>query len=386
MKFLEKINFKKIILTTIWILLGAGTTTLLVSGLYVKEAKRCTGVYIEILGVSNNFFIPPHDVLEIIQHSAGNNIKGKRINEFRLDVIEKELKKDVWISKAELYFDKNGLLNAEIIEKDPVARIFAIDGSSFYIDQSLNMLPLSNRHSARLPVFTNFPTTLKVLSKADSVLLGGIKLMSLYIQKDSFLMAMIDQVNIIEQNHFDLVPKMGDQLILFGDDKNIEEKFEKFKLFYKKIIPVYGWKKYNKIRLDFSGQIVASIKGLEDVKEDSLRTMAMMKAMADYSLRMSGDTTQTLVQDSSSNTTDITMILQSFQRDEVEEDATPIPAKKEVTSQTFLKDAKPNGILKKPEIKTVVKKKQEKTKPKKIVKATKNTKVKTNHKTVKKKK
>ena len=387
MKLLEKINFKKIILSTIWILLGAGTVALLVSGLYVKEAKRCTGLYIEILGVSNNFFIDKHDVLEIIQHSAGNKIKGKPINEFRLDVIERELKKDVWVSKAELYFDKNGLLKADIIEKDPVARIFAIDGNSFYIDQTLNILPLSSRHSARLPVFTNFPTSFKVMSKADSTLLKGIKQMSLYIQKDSFLMAMIDQVNIVEQNHFELIPKMGEQLILFGDDKNMEDKFEKFTLFYKKIIPIYGWKKYNKIRLDFSGQIVASIKGIEDVKADSLRTMAMMKAMADYSLRMAGDTTQTLVQDNAINTTDMTMILQSFSRDEVEDNATVIPQKIEMKVQEAPKAVKPNEIIAKPGIKSKeginkVQKSKEKTtnkKPAKIIKTSK-------HKSVRKKK
>ena len=329
---INKSKLKKIISLTMWILLGSGTIALLVSAIYVKDSKKCNGVSIEITGVSNNFFIDKKDVQDIIKSTVGNKINGKPIREFDLNKIEKELKKDVWISKADLYFDRNGVLKAEILEKEPIARVFSNDGNSFYIDDSINRLPLSNKHAARLPVFTNFSTSLKVMTKADSNLLRGIKQMSLYIQKDSFLMAMIDQVNIIGQNYFELIPKMGDQIVLFGDEKNMEKKFEKFKLFYKKIVPQYGWSKYNKIRLDYENQIVATIRGKEDVVADSLRTMAMMKALADYNLKMAADTTQTIVQDNDSNTTDVRMILKSFQREDVVESNVAIPENKTIAA------------------------------------------------------
>ena len=132
-------------------------------------------------------------------------------------------------------------------------------------------------------------------------------------------MAMIDQVNVIGQNHFELIPKLGDQIVLFGDEKDLEKKFQKFKLFYKKIVPEYGWKKYNKIKLYYDNQIVASIRGKEDVVADSLRTMAMMKAMAEYNLKMSADSNQSMIQDNASNTTDESLIIKSFQRDDIEE-------------------------------------------------------------------
>ena len=373
MKPINKSKFKKIISLAIWILLGSGTIALLVSAIYVKESKKCTGISIQITGVSNNFFIDKNDVQEIIKSTVGNKINGKPIREFDLNKIEKELKKDVWISKADLYFDRNGLLKADILEKEPIARVFSNDGSSFYIDDSINRLPLSNKHAARLPVFTNFSTSLKVMTKADSNLLRGIKQMSLFIQKDSFLMAMIDQVNIIGQNQYELIPKMGDQIVLFGDEKNMEKKFEKFKIFYKKIVPQYGWRKYSKIKLDYENQIVASIRGKEDVMADSLRTMAMMRAMAEYNLKMAGDTTQTILQDNATNTTSDSLISQSFQRDDLEETSGALPETKSVNAPNSLKldsTKKTNSVVKKANIvkaesktnskKEVVSKKQEK--------------------------
>ncbi|MBK6829167.1 MAG: hypothetical protein IPG86_20990 [Chitinophagaceae bacterium] len=60
-------------------------------------------------------------------------------------------------------------------EREPVARIFTSGGNTFYIDSSNTMLPLSEKFSARLPVFTGFPSEAKVLSKADSNLLNDIK-------------------------------------------------------------------------------------------------------------------------------------------------------------------------------------------------------------------
>jgi cell division protein FtsQ len=209
----------------------------------------------------------------------------------------------------------------KVEEKNPIARVFSNQGTSFYIDHSLNMLPLSKTHSARLPVFTNFPSALTVLSKADSALLNNIKDMSLYIQKDPFLMGMIDQVDITAKNKFELIPKLGDQIILFGEASNIEKKFDKLKLFYKNVISVKGWKKYSKVNLEFDNQIVASILGEAEQVADSLKTMKMLKEFAEYSASMSSDTSSKLQQDNDQNTVNESMILNSIARDDEPEES-----------------------------------------------------------------
>ena len=57
-------------------------------------------------------------------------------------------------------------------------------------------MPLSDKFSARLPVFTNFPVRENAFSKADSNLLTDIKDIGTYISEDPFWMAQIEQVDI----------------------------------------------------------------------------------------------------------------------------------------------------------------------------------------------
>ena len=80
--------------------------------------------------------------------------------------METELEKNVWIKTAELFFDNNEILQVTVQEREPVARVFTPRGTTFYIDNELAMLPLSEKFSARLPVFTNFPSDKKVLVKS----------------------------------------------------------------------------------------------------------------------------------------------------------------------------------------------------------------------------
>ena len=66
------------------------------------------------------------------------------------------------------------MLHISVEEKEPVARIFTTAGKSFYIDNEGEKMPLSDKMSARVPVFTNFPDK-KVFSTKDSILLNDIR-------------------------------------------------------------------------------------------------------------------------------------------------------------------------------------------------------------------
>jgi cell division protein FtsQ len=327
MMAIKNIPFKKILIASLWVMIGTGGLLLLISAMEKKSTELCSGYEINITGVNDHFFVNTQDIVKIIENVSGKGIKGKSVQQFPLSTIEKKLKNEPWISSAELFFDRNNKLIVQIEEKNPIARIFRQNGTSFYIDHKLNMLPKSGLKSARLPVFTGFPAVGNVLLPADSNLLKEIGELSLFIQKDSFMTAMLDQIDIRSDRTFSLIPKLGDQIILFGDAKNMEEKFKKLRLFYDKVIPIRGWNAYQQVNLQFKDQIVASIKGREEMVADSMKTINMLKAMADMAQRMSGDTSQSMVQDNAKNTTDVNLILESFARDDMPgDDGATVPA------------------------------------------------------------
>lgn len=323
MSVIKRYNIKNILLATFWIALGGATVFLLGASIKSKPAKHCKNIEITIHGVSNNFFVDKKDILEAIANAEGAVVIGKSVGSFNLQKLEATLKKNVWIKSAELFFDNNEVLQVTVEEREPIARVFTTTGATFYIDDELEILPLSEKFSARLPVFTNFPSDKKVLSKADSVLLNDVKTISEALQKDTFSMAMIEQVDITNQRGFEMIPKLGNQLIVFGDASDVDVKLEKLKLFYKEIMVKSSWNKYSVINVQYKNQVVAKRKGAEDIAADSMRTLQIMKFIADRAQQQANDSLQVIQQDNTRNTADSTMIQQSIQRDEMDEPVVP---------------------------------------------------------------
>ena len=223
--------------------------------------------------------------------------------------------------------------------RSPIARIFTTTAATFYIDNDLTILPLSDKFSARLPVFTNFPSDKKILSKADSSLLGDVKTISLALQKDSFSMAMVEQVDITAQRMFEMIPKIGNQLIVFGDATDVDAKLQKLKLFYKEIMVKAGWNNYSVINVQYKNQVVAKRKGAEDIAADSLRTLQIMQMLAAKAQQQANDSLQMIQPDNNRNTVDSTMIQQSIQRDDNDE-----PAATETSGQPAVQSTVPTVV------------------------------------------
>lgn len=312
----NKKNIIKFFTALLWLVVGAGCVTLLISAVRSKETKVCKGVEINITGVSNTFFIDKTDVYNIIKNFGGDSTQKKALASIDLGRIEKALEKDVWVKNAELYFDNNNFLKVSVEEREPIARLFTTTGSTFYIDSSCMMLPLSDKFSARLPVFTGFTSDAKILSQKDSSLLSSVKNISIKILADTFLMAMIDQIDIDANRSFELVPKLGKQRIVFGDATDADTKFTKLKLFYKDVITQSGWNRYSVINLQYKNQVVATIRGKEDVAADSLRTLELMKFIADDAARRSADSSQIFLPDTDRRGADSSLIQQSMERED----------------------------------------------------------------------
>ena len=104
-------------------------------------------------------------------------------------------------------------------------------------------------------MFTNFPTDVIVLSKADSNLIRDIRTISEFIGTDPFWMAQIDQVDIIAGRTFDLIPKLGNQVIHFGKAENYHEKFNNLLCFYRQVLSKKGWNQYSSVDVQFKGRL-----------------------------------------------------------------------------------------------------------------------------------
>jgi cell division protein FtsQ len=339
----KRYGIKNILLMALWICIGAGVAVLLVAAMRKKDAQHCKAVEVDIKGVNTNYFVDKADILNAIAAIAKGNPVGQSTGSFDLKRMEAELLKNAWVRSAELFFDNNEVLQVKVHEREPLARVFTTTATTFYIDDDISMLPVSDKFSARLPVFTGFPSDRKVLSAADSNLLRDVKTISLAIQKDSFRVAMIDQVDITPQRTFEMIPKIGNQVIIFGDAADAEEKFRKLELFYKRIMIQAGWNRYSIINVQYKNQVLAKIRGAEDFTADSLRTLQIMQLIAANAEKAAADSLQNKAMEAENVVADSTMVQQSIQRDAITE-----PSNSNEDQQPVLNSGDPNAVNKEP--------------------------------------
>ena len=264
----------------LWVCIGGGMLSLLIAAIGKKNREDCTDYTIAIKGSAEKFFINADDIRKILRSGAGSELKGKKISEIDLKRLEQLLRNNIWIRKAEMWFDNKNVLHVEVYEREPIARIFTNAGNSFYIDSTERKIPLSDRMSARVPVFTGFPDK-KVYSAKDSLLFTDVKNLATYIKNDPFWMSQVAQVNITTERNFELSPVVGNHLVKLGNGKDIEKKFNRLMIFYKQVLAQKGFDSYSTIDVQYTGQVVGTKRGSEKNKVDTV----MLKRRVDEMLK-----------------------------------------------------------------------------------------------------
>jgi len=269
--------WKQRIISTLWWLLGLCLCGLLTAGIQYKKHLSCSDIKVNIESVKGHVFIDEKDITQILKKNSA--IIGTPISDIHLQELEAILKQQPWILNAELFFDNNQVLNVNILEREPLARIFTIQGNSFYIDSSGMQLPLSNDYSDRVPMFTAFTSTKKKLSKPDSLLMSDIKKIASIIVQDSFWNAQVSQVNITPDKTFEIIPVLGNQVIKLGNEDSLQSKFDRLTAFYKQIWSKSSFEKYESISVEFSGQIVAVKRGIPKPIIDTAEVQRLISNM-----------------------------------------------------------------------------------------------------------
>ena len=258
-------HWQTILVSVLWSIAGAALIVLFVVAWKAKEEKKCTSIQIELVGENTAALFM--DEIEILQIMHEQGVKeGQSIGEVNLNTLEKYLETIRWVKHVELFLDNAQVLQVKIEQRIPIARIFTASGNSFYIDKEGLQLPLKQLTVLRLPVFTNFPSDQEKLAKPDSLLLNDILHFTKAVATDSFFMAQTAQVNIAVNGDFELVPTVGDHLVLMGSVENIEDKLNRLYTFYKKVWVQSGLNAYQVIDCRFDNQIVALKKGMQPIQ------------------------------------------------------------------------------------------------------------------------
>ena len=160
-------------------------------------------------------------------------------------------------------------------------RIMDEAGGEYYLDENGKQVPVTRGSAVRVPIVTGVKDTFhsKFLSDEKPSKLKDVFNIMKYVAHDEFLSALIEQAHIENDSIGDivLIPKIGREKLIFGDGRDIEEKFEKLKIFYRDGLPKLGWSRYKTLNLKYANQVSGMLanpalaKRIEPVLKDTLQ-------------------------------------------------------------------------------------------------------------------
>ena len=199
--------------------------------------------------------------------------EDKVYSELELEKIELAISEMPEVKSVEVYSYISGEWTIDLTLREPIARIFNVDGSSCYLDKDGTLMPWSPLHTAHVVTVTgninetDYSKTVEDIINNDSLktieILDDLYDISTYVCSDEFLSAQITQIHINGYNEFELIPRVGDQRILFGEAEHIPGKFKKLEYFYTEGISRAGWENYDTINIMYKSQVVCSTRNLE---------------------------------------------------------------------------------------------------------------------------
>ncbi|MFT3904457.1 MAG: hypothetical protein QM727_14900 [Niabella sp.] len=278
---------KRFFLTLMWLGVAVCMLVLIVAAMRAQDESLCKGYSVDIVGAQQDkLFTSEADIEKLIQTAAGGEVTGKRKADFDLVRMEDLLEQSAWVYDAELYFTNSDILKVKIVERKPLARVFTDKGLSFYIDEAGKQIPLSEKVSLDVPVFTGYVNKIK-MNAEDSVFLQNMIATASFISNDSFWNAQVAQINITncgaDCRSMEMIPVVGSHKVDLGDGSDIASKFHRLMLFYEQVLKRKGLDKYKEIDVQYAGQVIGKKENQSRI--DSLQLRKNIESLLQQSRR-----------------------------------------------------------------------------------------------------
>jgi cell division protein FtsQ len=259
---------KKILKISAWSLFVIGA--LLLVGFVDSDYKAITCARPEInIDKSNGHgFVTEELVLEEMSN-LGYSFSNQLMGDIEVDRIEKSLLNMPGVKNAEVFKFNSGVVKIDITQSTPIARVIMKGGLiSFYLDETGEQMPLSEHYVAKVPIFNGEIKegrngySVNELNENDSLkavsVIDDIYEVALLFDENKFMSAQIVQTYFNQDKEMEMIPRVGNQRILFGDSKDAEIKFKKLTRFYTEVINPKELNLYDTLNIKYINQIICS--------------------------------------------------------------------------------------------------------------------------------
>ena len=238
---------------------SVGVVLLLLIGFVEKRHhdKVINHVEINLAQEDENYFIDQNDILKMLTESNAETVIGASFESIDLKAIENRIENNKFVNGAEVFKDLKGNLVINVSQRRPIARIIRATAADAYVANDGMTFPTSLKYTARVLLVSGAKSN-ELLANGFSESEYGKQLLTFlqFVEQSPFWKAEIAQAEIAKDGDITLYPQIGRQVIDFGQPENIEDKFKRLDIFFKKILPVKGWNYYQKVSIKYNNQIV----------------------------------------------------------------------------------------------------------------------------------
>ena len=210
----------------------------------VEQQVKCRDLEIQIEAKLPLF---TEDELHLMLRDEGLHPIGLSVRDLSTERIERFLGAHPYVKKVRCFHDPNGKVLLELSLRTP--HFLVMGNENFYVDDEGRYLPAKPGVMAYVPVVTGRVT--------KSMLQNDLYELVDYIARHDFWNAQIQQIHVRDDQKIELVPRVGEALILLGTTRDYRVKLDRLFRLYHQAFNVMGWNNYRLLDLQFENQIVA---------------------------------------------------------------------------------------------------------------------------------
>lgn len=233
--------------------------------------------------------IRKESIIKELEDRFGNFVIKQRKDIVGKD-IEDFLMSKPYVEHAQVYHTLKGVLKIEIMQRQPVLRIYTHRQKQYYIDKEGKIIEIKNDEATDVIVASGYIDINASMLKKGFLDTTNIKdkkglektlaktfLIAQRLQSDSILNYQIDQIYLNKDGSFNLIPKIGNYVIRIDEEGDLEAQFTKLSYLYKESFTRIGWDNYSVVDLRYKNQVVCTKKSQISLQDEAEPTTVINK-------------------------------------------------------------------------------------------------------------
>ena len=210
------------------------------------EKQVCAGVKVSVRDSSASTVVSEEYVRAILGRKHISP-QGMCLTDISLRSLDSLVAADPYVGSASCHFTSSGLLCIDVVPRKPILHVIQDDGDEYYMTNGGDIMPAD---------LAGQGLCLATGHMRRAFVKGKLLPLANYIYNDEFWSAQVEQVYVTPSGNVELIPRVGNHVVLLGSADKYQDKLHRLRFFYKYGMPKVGWNTYKTISLAYDGQIV----------------------------------------------------------------------------------------------------------------------------------